>query len=237
MVGAVVVVVGLEPARKGVQAGLVAGVGPRVGPLQGEGGVEPLRLAVGLRPVGAGALVGDSDASQHLAEQPRAVAVAVVGEDLRNPDAELGVERQRLLGEAGHGRGALVGVDLQVGHPGVVVDRHMQVVVADPGPVASAGSSSQGLVATPSRDPALGLDVEVEQLPRPLALVAHHLPGWPVQLPQPGQLVAAQHRMDRGGCLTQRPANPVRPDPAGLPAGHDRPLPLGGQPPGTAMRP
>jgi hypothetical protein len=73
----------------------------------------------------------------------------------------------------------------------------------------------------------LGFDVDVQQLAGPLALVADHRPGRPVQLPPPWQLVAAQHRMHRGGRRTQRPADAVGADPAGLAAGHDRVFPLG----------
>ena len=43
-----------------------------------------------------------------------------------------GEEGERALDEAGDGRGRLVGVELDVGEPGVVVDDRVRVVVADP---------------------------------------------------------------------------------------------------------
>ena len=45
----------------------------------------------------------------------------------------LGVEGERPLEEAGHCRCPLVGVELDVGEPGVVVDDGVFVVVADAG--------------------------------------------------------------------------------------------------------
>jgi hypothetical protein len=50
-----------------------------VGPLEGEGAVETLDLAVGLRPVGAGVFV--DDVAQRLIEQRRPVAGPIVAED------------------------------------------------------------------------------------------------------------------------------------------------------------
>jgi hypothetical protein len=63
-----VVGVGVQPDREGIQAGLVAGIHPCIGPLQAEGGVEPLGLAGGLRPVGPGALVAGAGGGQDLLE-------------------------------------------------------------------------------------------------------------------------------------------------------------------------
>src|SRR5215470_2515337 len=55
-----VMVVDVEPGVKGSAALGFGGVGAGVGPLVGEGAVVALGLAVGLRPVGAGALGGDA---------------------------------------------------------------------------------------------------------------------------------------------------------------------------------
>jgi hypothetical protein len=79
-------------------------------------------------------------------------------------------------------------------------------------------------------NPPLGLDIDMEQLTWPLALVAHDLPGRPVQLPQPGQPMAGQHRMHRGGGLAKRPTDPVGTDPVCVAPGQDRLLPRGRQP-------
>jgi hypothetical protein len=90
---------------------------------------------------------------------------------------------------------------------------------------------------TTIRDPALLLDIDVDQLPGTVALVAHHLTGGPVQLPQPRELLAAQDGMDRGRRLAEHPANAVGPDPAAEPAGHDQLLPRCRQPSWAVPRP
>src|SRR5690606_37787434 len=63
-----VMVVVVEEAGKGGAAFGVAGVGGGPGPLVFEGEVEPLDLAVGLRPVRPRALVLDPGVSRGLAE-------------------------------------------------------------------------------------------------------------------------------------------------------------------------
>jgi len=65
------------------------------------------------------------------------------------------------------------------------------------GPGASPTIPPQHPVATTIRDATLLLDLHMDQLAGPLALVAHDLAGRAVQLPQPRHLVAGQHRMDR----------------------------------------
>jgi hypothetical protein len=107
-VGPMVVVV-VQPGREGVKALLVGGVEANIGPSRSRVRSGPLELAVGLGPVGSGALVGHPGTSQDLAEASRAVAVAVIGQDPLDGDAE-----------AGHGAGALIRMDLQIGHPGTV---------------------------------------------------------------------------------------------------------------------
>jgi hypothetical protein len=81
---------------------------------------------------------------------------------------------------------ALVGKDLDVGQPGVVVDRDVQVAVAESGlragavvgdrgaarVVACADHAAVDLVAAPIRDVAQLLDVDMHQLAGMVALVA-----------------------------------------------------------------
>jgi hypothetical protein len=76
-------------------------------------------------------------------------------------------------------------------------------------------------VAPTIRDAALFLDIHMQQLPGPLALVAHHLPGRAVQITKARDLVADQHRMHRRVGLTQRPTNTVRTDSVSRPIGQD----------------
>jgi hypothetical protein len=103
--------------------------------------------------------------------------------------------------------------------------------------VPVATSPAKHPVPTAIRDPALLLDIDVDQLTRTAALVAHHLTGGPVQLPQPWELLAAQDGRDRGGRLAKHPADAMGPDPAAQPTGQDRLFPRCRQPPWAAMRP
>lgn len=83
-----------------------------------------------------------------------------------------------------------------------------QVIAHALASVPVAGGPAKHPMPTTIRDPALLLDIDVEQLSGPLALVAHHLAGGAVQLPQPRQLLATQDGMHRGGCLTK--LQPIR---------------------------
>jgi uncharacterized protein (TIGR02679 family) len=182
-VGPVVVVV-VQPSREGVKALLVGEVGAGVGPFALQGQVQPLDLGVGLGPVGSGALVGHPGPSQDLAEASRAVAVAIIGQDPLDLDAQLGIAGQRSPGKAGHRAGALVGMDLQIGHPGTVINGGVDEVIAQAllGPTTPATVPPMDPVAATIGDATLLLDIQVHQLPRPLTLVADHLPGGPVQV-------------------------------------------------------
>jgi hypothetical protein len=90
-------------------------------------------------------------------------------------------------------------------------------------------------VPTTIWDPTLLLDIDMDQLARPLTLVAHHLAAGAVEFPQPWQLLAPQDRMHRGGRLPEHPTNPVRPHPTAQPAGQDRLFPGWRQPPRAAL--
>jgi hypothetical protein len=125
------------------------------------GGFPDERLGVGvpvLGPVGDGlAEVGDA------CEYPAAwafVGDAVAGEPGRGPEQEVGA-----------GRALLVGQNLGVGQPGVVVDGGVDVVVADPS-AAGLLAAAVDAPAAAGRDPAELLDVEVDQVPGPVAFVA-----------------------------------------------------------------
>jgi hypothetical protein len=85
-VGPMVVVV-VEPGREGVKALLIEAIETGIGPFSLQGEIQPLDLAIGLGPIGPGALVVHSGPGHHLAEQPRAVAVAVIGQDPLDGDA------------------------------------------------------------------------------------------------------------------------------------------------------
>lgn len=77
-------------------------------------------------------------------------------------------------------------------------------------------------VATAIGDAALLFDIELDQLTRPLPLVAHDLAGGTVQLAKPRHLLAGQDRLHGGVGLPERPADPMGTHPMGRPIRQDR---------------
>jgi hypothetical protein len=150
--GSAVIVVGVEPVWQGAAAFVFGPVGLGVGPFVGQGAVEPLHFAVGLGPVGPGSPRGDAELVARERPQFRAVAGAVVADDALDGDAVAGVPGVRAVQERGCGVFALVGQDLCVGEPGVVVQGGVQVAVAqDRVSVASAPCGGcGGLPVTPA---------------------------------------------------------------------------------------
>ena len=146
---------------------------------------------------------------QHVLERRRAIAPAVIGQHPLDLHSQLGEPGQGSGHEPGRGLALLIGQGLNIGQPGPVIDRRMQLVIAGLAPPMppTLGPPEQSVTA-PLRDAPLGLDVDMEQLPGPLTLRAHHLAAGSVQLGQPGQPVTDQHRMDGGAGLPR--AQPIR---------------------------
>jgi hypothetical protein len=96
----------------------------------------------GLGPVGPGALVGDPGRGQGVAPQHRPVAAAVVGHDPLHGDPAAGEPGVRALPEPCRRLLALISQALGVGQPGVVIDRGVQLGVADPAAMLAAGRPS-----------------------------------------------------------------------------------------------
>ena len=209
-----VVVIPVQPRSKGGPAGLLAGIPPPVGPALDQGAVESLDLAVSLGPIGPGPLVGDPELLADLAPLVAAVAAAVVGQ---HP-----LDDHPAVGEPGVGSGqepgrrllGLVGVDLGIGQPGVVIDggvdepmasqRVMVAAAAAAGAVGLAvglaGGPAQEPVATTSGDVAQLLDIDVDQVAgMGVFLAADHLAGGPVQITQAAAAAADQDAIDAGG--------------------------------------
>ena len=83
---------------------------------------EALGLAIGLRGVGPGALVGDAKPSQCYGVAFGSEGRAVVGHHALDPDAVSAKEAERVEEEGEAGAALLVRVDLGVGQPRMVVD-------------------------------------------------------------------------------------------------------------------
>jgi hypothetical protein len=145
--------------------------------------------------VGSGADMPQAEFLAGRAEGDGTVATAVVGHDALNADTQAGV--------AGDGGClALIGPDFGKGHPGVVVDAHMDAFPANtPGVLASIPADA----VADTLDPAELLDFEVEQLAGRGAFVAHDrwerrhgLPGHRAQQPAQGRFRQARALGDLG---------------------------------------
>ncbi len=173
----------------------------RVGPLGGEGAIEPFDLAVGLRPVGAGPFVDDAG-TECSSEFLGAIAGSVIGQDACDGDPMVGEEGPSAGPEPGRGVLAFICEDLGIGEPGVVVDSVVQVGVAHPGAGLSTGLTADLAVPTAVGDAAELFDVDMDQVAGTLVLVSVRVrsadgqAGGLVEVGEFGHLVAAQHGLD-----------------------------------------
>lgn len=147
----------------------------------------------------------DAPALQQRVEVPGAVGRPVVGHDPLHGDAQPLVERERPGHEAAGRALPLVGQQLGVGDAAVVVDRHVQA--REPGPARGAAAAPEGPVAAAVGYARHLLDVDVDELPGALALVAHgrhgaappHLARDAVDVGQAGQAVPGDDPGARAG--------------------------------------
>lgn len=188
-------IVALDEGREGVRPPGLALPCPSVLPLLRDGAVHPLHLAVLPRAVGPRVDVPGAGGGEQLVELAAAVARAVVGHDALDRQAEARVEAQGPPHERRAGALPLVGEQLGVGDAAEVVDRDVQAGRPRPRvPPRAVVAPPERAPAAPVRDPRDLLDVDVDQLPGPLALVPHggdrpapaDLAGDPVDVGEPG---------------------------------------------------
>ena len=86
---------------------------------------------------------------QHLLERRRAIAPAVIGQHPLDLHSQLGEPGQGSGYEPGRGLALLIGQGLNIGQPGPVIDRHMQIVIAglDPPISPTLGPPEQSVTA------------------------------------------------------------------------------------------
>lgn len=209
---AAVMVVEVEPACKGSDALAFGAVEAGVGPFVEEGVVEAFDLAVGLGSVGASAGVADAVGVEDGLEGVGAVAEGVVGEDSSGGDAVVGGEGDGSGHEPGGGGAAFVSEDLGVGEAGVVVDGRVDVGVADVLAVPAGGGPPKFLVSAAFGDSPEFLDVDVDEIPGSLVLVAaDRAPGGAIQPVEAVQAVAREDLVDRRGWDTHDGGQASRP--------------------------
>lgn len=191
--------------------------------------MEALDLSVGLRPVGPGEFV--LDVAEGVVEEPGPVAGSVVGHHTQHGDAVGGVEHVGALPEPGGGFLLLVGQDLGIDQPGVVVDRGVQEGMANSGtPVSFVGLPTAGAVTAAVGDAAEFLHVHVHEIARILAFVAdwfgfaNRQTGVQVDVTQEGHVVSVEHLRHRRLRQAQVVADPVWSPPSGEAQRDDPPL-------------
>jgi hypothetical protein len=200
--------------------------------------VEAFDLAVGLGPVGTGALVGDAEFGARVGPVVGAVRATVVGQDPAHAHPTIGEPRD---GVAQHGRGGLLGLvvmGFHVGHAGVVVEDGVQVAGPDQwlpvlalrgagagrgrGPVLLALLAADVAPAAAVGDLAELLDVNVDQVAGVFVLVpADPLTGYPVDVAEPVEAAPGQHRVDRRCRHPERVGDLDRTQPAPQAQPHD----------------
>src|SRR5699024_3007783 len=136
----------------------------------------PLDLAVGLGPVGAGAFVRDLLA-QGGGEGLGPVGGPVVGQHPFDDDPARGEVVIGTVPERGGGFLGLIGEDLAVGQPGVVIEGVVHAGCARLGALLDpvALGAAVGSVAAAVGDAPELLDIHMDKIPRLVVLVAHRL--------------------------------------------------------------
>src|SRR5215218_2431779 len=143
-----------------------------VSPVAQQGLDESFGLAVGARPIGAGADLPDVKAGTGRGEGLGEIAGAVVGHDAFDAHAALGEPSHGALEEACAGVAAFVVEDLDVRDAAVVVDGDVHTVPAvAPVSVSTGLGSARDAVSGPAK-PAQLLDVEMHELARTTPLIA-----------------------------------------------------------------
>src|SRR6516225_8668829 len=210
-------VVMVEPRRQCSTAFLGTGIGLGVGPFAQTGLDEPLRLAVGAGGVGSGALVSGAGRCHRRPERFASVGGAVIGHDPLDADALTAEPRQRAAEKPDRALLFLVRQDLAVSQARGVVDTNVQCLPADAVMAIDRTRLASGNAVADTGDAPELLGVEVDQLARTLALVAHDR-RLLIKRRQPIQTQPAQNPANRGHRHAELasdlwPAHPLPPQP------------------------
>src|SRR5581483_11841275 len=176
-----------------------------VSPFSQAGLDEALGLAIGLGRVGLSADVLEAKRLAGVAEGVGFIAGAVVGHYAGHDDAEAGVVGDRCLQEGDGAFLLLIGQDLAEGDARGVVDADMDELPTRPPLLAAPLAAGVALAGSIAGDAVTDLveatellDVDVDQLAGPLALVAHDRLRR-LQVPDPAQPDPPQDAAHRGG--------------------------------------
>jgi hypothetical protein len=114
-------------------------------------------------------------------------------------------------------------VDLDVGPSGPVIDRDVEVVIAVAAMIRASGGPSTELVATTGRDPPEFLHVDVDEFAGMVAFVADRDRGGPIEMREPREPFASEHRVDGRPRMSELVAETVRPELRPTPGADDAP--------------
>jgi hypothetical protein len=152
------------------------------------------RNSVGAWRVGSGSFAADAMIGQQVAKGEALIGRAVVGHNALDRDAKAGEPGECAARESDGTLLAFTGQNLAVGEPAGVVDSDMKILPAGAALIALAGAISGNAVAD-AVDTAELFDIEVDQLARHVALIAHDL--WlDVECAEPPEAETAQHGAD-----------------------------------------
>jgi hypothetical protein len=193
----------------------------RVGPLAQAGLNEALGLAVGPRRVGPGAQMAQLQRAAGVAPGVAPIGRAVVGHDPLDRDALAGEPSDRALQERHRAGLAFIRQHFAVGQARGIVDADVHGLPAGATPAVPPVA---GDPMADRHDPAELLGVDVDQLARPVALIAHdrRLGLERAQLAQPQTAQNAADRRDRHGKLTRDRRTAQTLPPPVLDLGHAR---------------
>jgi hypothetical protein len=100
-------------------------------------------------------------------------------------------------------------VDLDVGPPGTIVDRDVEIVVAISSMVRPSCRPATEPVSAPSGDPAQLLHVDVDELTGTLTFISDRDGGGSIEGREPRESLSSEHRVDRRARMTELIAEPV----------------------------
>jgi hypothetical protein len=149
---------------------VVAGViGTGIGPLAGDGLDKTFGFAIGLRAIGFGEEMFETELMAGGGKGFGAIGGAAIGQDLLDFDPVSGVEADGLLQSVEHARSPFVWEQTSEGEAGVVVDGDVETF--DAGSWVAEGAITGGADAW-AKEAAQLLDVKVEEVARGSAFVA-----------------------------------------------------------------
>jgi len=162
-------VVMVKPGKELVVALLGVLIEAGVGPFAKSGLDKSFGFAVGARGVRTGEVMAQAEFNNSCVESVGTIAVAVVGEQATNGDAQSGVVSNGGAQEGDCASGGEVGQDLSEGNTGVVIDSDMNIL---PSTVMFTSATSIGTRNNAGEASQL-LNIEVEQIARRSMLIAN----------------------------------------------------------------